>query len=152
MEENKKRFSIPHMGASLLLVTFLILCLLMFATLSVTSARSNYLLAERSAQRQTDYYGAVNAAQEVLSAVAEKAPEEPLTVSTSRGEVTVSQRTDDAGHPLLSWDIPFTDTQALAVTVDISGSSDDRAYTITQWQTVSTADWTGTQTITVLTP
>jgi Na+-transporting methylmalonyl-CoA/oxaloacetate decarboxylase gamma subunit len=92
MEEKKSRFSVPHMGASLLLVTFLILCLLMFATLSVTSARSNYLLAERSAQRQADYYSAVNAAQEVLAAVT--ADTSASVADTSLGEVTIAQSTD----------------------------------------------------------
>jgi phosphatidate phosphatase APP1 len=150
MEEKKSRFSVPHMGASLLLVTFLILCLLMFATLSVTSARSNYLLAERSAQRQADYYSAVNAAQEVLAAVT--ADTSASVTDTSLGEVTIAQSTDDAGHTILSWEIPFTDTQALAVTVDIPDPAQAQSYTVTQWQTISTQTWVGTQTITVLSP
>ena len=42
MSEKKSRLPATSIGSSLLLVIFLILCLVMFATLSVTTARSNY--------------------------------------------------------------------------------------------------------------
>ena len=53
MSEKKSRLPAASIGSSLLLVIFLILCLVMFATLSVTTARSNYLLSEREAGRVT---------------------------------------------------------------------------------------------------
>ena len=69
MSEKKSRLPATSIGSSLLLVIFLILCLVMFATLSVTTARSNYLLSEREAERVTAKTAADNASQQLLASL-----------------------------------------------------------------------------------
>lgn len=177
MSDSRKKMPTVSIGSSLLLVIFLILCLVMFATLSVTTARSNYLQSQREADRLTAKTAADNASEEILVQIstllqaAETVDTEADTVSgttaadstdaissamvsaqTSAGEVSVSVFTLADGHTQLSWQIPFSDSQALAVTVDLADRQLPGDYTITQWQTLQTGEWSSTDTIKVMTP
>lgn len=159
MSERKKKAPVVNIGSSMLLVIFLILCLVMFATLSVTTARSNYLLSQREAQRLTDKTAADSASAEILEqldALLTKAGTDAASASvtavTSAGDVTVTIQKQADGHLQLSWKIPYSDSQALAVTADLPDTEKPQDYTITRWQTVQTADWTATDTIPVMTP
>lgn len=180
MSDSRKKMPTVSIGSSLLLVIFLILCLVMFATLSVTTARSNYLQSQREADRLTDKTTANNASEEILSqistllsdtksantkAVTDHAEADTAvsgttdavfsamtTAQTSAGAVSVSIFTLANGHTQLSWQIPFNDSQALAVTVDLADSQLPSEYTITQWQTLQTDEWSSTDTIKVMTP
>lgn len=58
-------------GTISILAIFVILCLTMFATLSMVSARSELALAERTAEAAALYYQADTAAQEALAALLE---------------------------------------------------------------------------------
>ena len=49
MNGNKKHSPVVNIGSSLLLVIFLVLCLVTFATLSLSSARSDYGFSSRLA-------------------------------------------------------------------------------------------------------
>lgn len=156
MHENKIKTPAANIGSSLLLVIFLILCLVMFATLSVTTARSNYLLSQREAERVTAKTAADNASQQVLAALpslcesADTASAE--TVATTAGDIPVAIMPQGNGHTIFSWQISISDTQALSVAVDLSSLEQPQAYTITRWQTIKTTDWSSTDTVQVLTP
>ena len=52
-----------NIGASSLLVIFLILCLVTFAILTLTSAKSDADFAEKLAHHKTNYYAACNTAE-----------------------------------------------------------------------------------------
>ena len=54
-------------GSSSLLVTFIILCLVSFATLSIVSANADYKLSDKVLERTTAYYEASNEAETQLS-------------------------------------------------------------------------------------
>ena len=69
MQRDKKQAPFVNIGSSLLLVIFLVLCLVTFATLSLSSARSDYSFSSRAAQRRTDYYQACNVAEDALAQV-----------------------------------------------------------------------------------
>lgn len=156
MHENKAKTPAANIGSSLLLVIFLILCLVMFATLSVTTARSNYLLSQREAERVTAKTAADNASQQVLAALpllcesADTASAE--TVTTAAGDIPVAIMPQENGHTVFSWQIGISDTQALSVAVDLSSLDHPKTYTITRWQTIKTTDWSSTDTVQVLTP
>ncbi len=156
MHENKVKTPAANIGSSLLLVIFLILCLVMFATLSVTTARSNYLLSQREAERVTVKTAADNASQQVLAALpslcenADTASTE--TVTTTVGDISVAIMPQENGHTVFSWQISISDTQALSVAVDLPSLTQTQTYTITRWQTIKTADWSSTDTVQVLTP
>lgn len=154
MQKERKEIKVTNIGSSMLLIIFLILCLLMFATLSLSAARSNALASRQNAARQTLHYGASNASQEILALLPEilKQPENDRMASTSAGDIPIHTAVSDNGHTTLAWQISFTDGQALAVALDIADTDNCADFTVTQWQTVSTTDWTGTQTIPVMNP
>ena len=156
MSEKKSRLPATSIGSSLLLVIFLILCLVMFATLSVTTARSNYLLSEREAVRVTAKTAADNASQQLLASLptlcARASTASAETVSTGFGDIPVSITPLENGHTVFSWQISISDTQALAVSVDLASLDTPEEYTITRWQTIKTSDWSSTDTIRVMTP
>lgn len=58
-----------NIGASSLLVIFLILCLVTFAILTLTSAKSDTDFAEKLAHHKTNYYAACNTAESTLDEI-----------------------------------------------------------------------------------
>ncbi len=58
-----------NIGASSLLVIFLILCLVTFAILTLTSAKSDADFAEKLAHHKTNYYAACNTAENTLDEI-----------------------------------------------------------------------------------
>lgn len=61
------RFSPPAVGGISLLVAFAVLCLTIFALLSLTTVRADVRLADASADAVTEYYAADCQAQEILA-------------------------------------------------------------------------------------
>ncbi len=156
MQRKKSRASVPNIGSSLLLVIFLILCLVMFATLSVTTARSNYRISQREADRVTAKTAADNASQQILAALpslcTRAVTASAETITTTAGDIPVAVTPQENGHTVFSWQISFSDTQAIAVAVDLASLDAPGDYTITRWQTIKTTDWSSTDTIRVMTP
>ena len=58
-----------NIGASSLLVIFLILCLVTFAILTLTSAKSDAVFAEKLAHHKMNYYAACNTAESTLDEI-----------------------------------------------------------------------------------
>ena len=58
-----------NIGASSLLVIFLILCLVTFAILTLTSAKSDADFSEKLAHHKTNYYAACNTAESTLDEI-----------------------------------------------------------------------------------
>ena len=112
----------PVVGGSSLLVIFAVLCLTVFAMLSLTQAQADRRLARNSWSAVTGYYQADCQAQEILSQL--RAGERPQGV-TEEGEST------------FSYACPISDTQTLQVRVRLAGES----YEILCWQAEFTADW-----------
>lgn len=59
-----------NIGASSILVVFILLCLVTFSVLSLVSANADYKLSKKIADHTQDYYIAVSKAQEQLCALA----------------------------------------------------------------------------------
>ena len=102
------------MGAPLLLTALLVLMLVTFSLLSLSSAREEQRRAELMAQRSTAYYAACNQAEEVLD------------------RLTCGEETDipleDQGDTL-RFRVPITETQSMSVTA----RKDPDGYTIIGW-------------------
>ncbi|MCQ2546287.1 MAG: hypothetical protein MJ161_01910 [Clostridia bacterium] len=105
-------------GVSSLLVVFLILCLVTFACLSLSTAKSDYEFSKNNAQHKTEYYRASNEAEKHLNDLA-------------------AGRTTDT-----HWTIKINDRQALEVEAETTGAGADgrQAYKVTRWQVVSTVE------------
>ena len=164
MQRDKKQAPFVNIGSSLLLVVFLVLCLVTFATLSLSSAQSDYSFSSRAAQRRTDYYQACNVAEDVLAqidAILEKSADSPAGGSDgSRSWMNGLDFTqingtefDEVGLEIvydpeaaaLSYQIPVNEKQALEVGLVLTPDRDEGYYEIKKWQLVNTRPREGSQ-------
>ncbi len=117
----RRRFSPPVVGGSSLLVMFAVLCLTVFALLSLSTVQADGRLSDASAQAVEDYFEADCRAEEILAELrAGKIPAE-VTEETS----------------IYTYACTISDTQELRVSVQKTGDG----WAILQWKAVSTADW-----------
>ena len=119
MEPKKTAF--PPIGVSSLLVIFAVLCLTIFALLSISTVQANGRLSDHAAKAVTDYYEADAQAESILAQL--RAGEMPAGV-TREGN-------------LYTYTCTVSDTQLLAVQVVVE--NDD--YTILRWQVMSNVRW-----------
>lgn len=119
--DKQRTLRIPPVGGSSLLVIFAVLCLTVFALLSLSTAQAGSRLSTRSAAAVTAYYDADLRAEETLARL--RAGELPDGVTEQDG--------------IYSFTCTVSDTQALEVSVRL----EQDGYTILRWQTVSTTDW-----------
>lgn len=117
----EKRGMPPVVGASSLLVIFAVLCLTVFALLSLSTVKANERLGDEAARAVEAYYEADRAAEEILARL-------------RAGQMPEGVREEDG---VVSYSCPISDTQTLAVQVAVAGTE----YTVLRWQTVSTAQW-----------
>ena len=121
----RRRFSPPAVGGSSLLVVFAVLCLTVFALLSLSTVQANRRLAETSAASVQAYYEADCRAEEILAQL--RSGQRPEGVSSAGNEYWYT--------------CPISDTQSLQVRVRL----EDAAWTVLQWQAVSTVQWEADQ-------
>ncbi len=120
MNESKK-FSPPAVGASSLLVIFAVLCLTVFALLSISTVRADGRLGDKVQSAVSGYYAADCQAERLLAQL--RAGEMPEGVTEENGVYTYA--------------CPISDTQVLAVQVALDGDS----YEILRWQALSSVSW-----------
>ena len=119
---DKKRASFPAVvGGSSLLVIFAVLCLTVFALLSISTVRADQKLSDSSSRAVEGYYQADCAAEQILARLRD-------------GERVEGVQESDG---VFSYACAISDNQALVVEVVVDGTE----YTVLRWQAVSTADW-----------
>ena len=119
--KKKQRSQTSIVGGSSLLVIFSVLCVAIFALMSLTSATSDTRLNEKSLLTIKGYYAADSAAEEILA-------------SLRNGNVPEGVRLADGVY---SYECPISETQQLLVEVAVDGTD----YEILRWQAGSTVDW-----------
>lgn len=119
--KEKTSLTPPVIGASSLLVIFAVLCLVIFALLSVSTVQANGRLSDHAANAVVDYYEADAQAESILAKL--RAGEEPEGVSREGN--------------LYTYTCPVSDTQVLAVQVLVENDE----YTILRWQVISDVRW-----------
>jgi len=121
---NKKhRFSPPLIGGSSLLVIFAVLCLTVFALLTLSSVKADQRLSEASHAAVSGYYTADCESEAVLALLRQGICPDGVI---------------DEGDGIYSYYSPISETQALAIRVRVQGTD----YTILRWQAVSTTEET----------
>ena len=134
MESKKKSgFSI---GASSLLVIIVVLSLVCFAALSITSASADLRLSQKLADRTSSYYQACNEAQTTLK---------DLSVSLSsiyeesRNEDEYDQKIKESLTDSLTFSCPMNENQVLQVSVSplYPQNASGDFLEITSWQIVN---------------
>ena len=119
--EDKRRFSPPAVGGSSLLVIFAVLCLTVFALLSLSTVQADGRLGDAAAAAVSDYYRADCQAEAVLSQLRQGRVPEGVALRDS----------------VYSYTCPISDTQELAVEVYLEGAD----YTVLRWQAVPVSQW-----------
>ncbi len=121
-----------NVGSSSILLIFVILCLISFATLSIVSANADAKLSNRVVERTSAYYDACNRAQADIANI----------------DNTLAAIYDDSfdedeyfmavGHKK-SYIFPISSLQTLSVTLDIlyPQEAGDPFYRITSWQVIT---------------
>ena len=125
--ESKKRFAPPPVGGISLLVVFAVLCLTVFALLSLSTVQADVRLADASVRAVSDYYAADREAQEILARL--RAGEFLEDVSIE-GDV-------------YSYSCPISENRELKVEVRIQGP----AYTVLCWRAVPVEEWESDDTL-----
>ena len=117
----KKKFNLTSVGGSSILTIFGVLMLIVFALLSLSTAKADRNLADRTWQAKE--------AEEILGRL--RAGEVPEGVTKNGKQY--------------SYKCSIDDNQQLQVVVEISGKD----YRIKQWKKVYTGDWQGDNSIEV---
>lgn len=124
----KERFSPPAVGGTSLLAVFAVLCLTVFALLSLATVKSDTNLADASQRAVEEYYAADLAAQELLARI--RAGETPEGVRIMGGDTLYAE-----------YVCPISDTKELQVYVALRPARGGMDYEILRWQTVPSGEW-----------
>lgn len=111
----------PAVGGISLLVVFAVLCLTVFALLSLTTVRADDRVGAATAEAVSKYYDADRQAQVILARLRSGKTPEGVT---RNGDVYTYQ-------------CPISDTQALAVEVSLEYNT----FSVLRWEAVSNGKW-----------
>jgi len=120
MHDNR-RFSPAPVGIASLLCIFAVLCLTVFALLTLSAVRTNQQFSDRAAETVSAYYEADCLAQELLARL--RSGQRPEEVSETDG--------------VFSYRCRVTDTQVLEAAVYLREDS----WEILRWQLCSHGEW-----------
>lgn len=157
----KKNYSpITNIGSVSLLMTFIILCLVIFATLSLSGAVSEYQYSQKVAQHNQDYHQASNEAVRILReidrllhAAYEAEPDIYYAVIEEQlsgmGELHVDFSEE---LPTVTYEIPVSNSQTLKVILTLNPPDQMKYgyYSITTWQEVPSSEWNGDDSLNLL--
>lgn len=134
MKKKKREFTL-NVGISSILFIFVILCLVSFAVLSLSSAMSDYKLSKRIVENTTGYYQACNEAEELLSAF------ENSVVSLYDTGISRVGFYEKVGKTK-TFAVHVNDIQTLVVDIDILYPSNpgEKFYDISSWRLVTTGE------------
>lgn len=117
----KKSDSPAAVGGSSLLVIFTVLCLTVFAVLSLSSVQADGRLSKASAEAVKDYYEADCKAEEILAQLRQGIVPGGVTVQDNR----------------YLYECRISDTRVLVVEAEVT----EGTYQVLRWQTKSTMQW-----------
>ena len=125
----KRTMSPPAVGGSSLLVIFAVLCLTVFAALSLTTVTADTRLSRQNADSVADFYAADTLAEEVYAAICAGELPQGVTVEGDTYAYTVS----------------VSETRVLQVELRRSGED----FSVIRWQTAAKTAWQADDTLIV---
>lgn len=138
-------------GVSSLLLIFLSLCLIIFAVLSLVSARADLSLSENMARRTRIYYEAESSAADLLSSLDEAlvshyqdSKDEESYFSSLSLDLPREENQLRLDGTSLSFAIPIDEEQQLFVQLELfyPEQPSDTFYAIKSWKVENLRDWT----------
>lgn len=146
-----KKKGFPGTGLSTLLLVFVMLCLIVFAVLSLTTARSDLQMSQKIAERTQDYYAAQSKAYARIKTIdgiltsqynekKEKFTETVYQRLLQEEDVTVTRKGEEV---VCSFEQPIDDTQQIQVELTITApeKEGEACYQITKWESVQIQEW-----------
>ena len=132
---SKKREFRVNVGTSSILLIFVVLCLVAFATLSIVSAGADYKLSRKVADRTSAYYEAANQAEKYIASIDKTLQSVYATAENEEAYFTAVGRSK-------SYLVPISDLQSLSIKLDILYPTTDDApfYQLTSWQVITTGE------------
>lgn len=132
MSKKKSQVYGMNAGSSSMLMIFVILCLVSFATLSIVSANADKNLTSRIAERTTAYYEACNSAQKSLAGI------DSTLMAQYAASANAEEYFQAVGHSK-SYAIPVSESQTLFVEIEIlyPKNPDDTFYAVKTWKVVT---------------
>ena len=145
-------------------MVFLILCLVIFATLSLSGALRDYEYSKKAADKTTAYYAADTKAVHILAEIDEVLAEieadievsadsrdrEAVYLERAAGELEqlegVRTEKDADGRLVVSYQVPVDETQELQAALLLTGDS----MKILRWKEVPSSSWEEQTTLPVL--
>lgn len=145
----KRKFPIANIGSVSLLMIFIVLCMVTFAALSLSTSTANYHSACTLADHTTAYYKASNKAEEKLAdidLILERCYQRSTDADSYYSLVKKELKLTDSTTPLTcSYQIAVSSSQNLSVELTINDpdakESDGSFYQISRWQVIATSDW-----------
>ena len=137
--KKKKRGSYPgiQIGTSYLLVIFVILCLVTFATLSLSSAKRDQSYSQQLASRETAYCEANAKAAQIMAQIDDAfAKEDPVFAIRQIEGVTAEE---DGENLDISYVVPVTDSQNLEV--EILADPVKGTQKVVKWKESASEKW-----------
>lgn len=117
----KRKMSFTSVGGSSILTIFAVLCFIIFALLSLSTAKADHILTQKSVDAVSDYYQADTQAEEILAQI-------------RQGQMPEGVRREGNRY---SYSCPMDENQQLTVEVEYW----DNWYRILKWQKEYTGDW-----------
>lgn len=154
MSDTRKRpYPGVQIGTSFLLVVFVILCLVIFATLSLSGALRDYGYSRKTAEKTTAYYRACSAAEERIGEIdallqdarqhtdSYAAYTQRVSEEASRQPELTAELTE--GHLVLSFSEEINDSQTLEVALELNEEPQmaDGCYRIVKWKETASRNW-----------
>lgn len=123
------------LGTVTLVMLFSVLCLCVFALLSLSTAKSELNLSERYAESIEGYYAADTAAVRVFQAIAEG------DVDTAKANAAVLMIDNTSAE----FSVPIDD----ALTLEVILKNDGGSWIVEKWCVAATGDWNADESIDV---
>ncbi len=152
---NKRRntnLAPAQIGLSLILVIFIVLCLVIFATLSLVTANQEEKHASKVADNVSVYYQADSLANEKLEEISTAITDLDSNTS-SAGVVSTLESIDEItiDYPIISYAIPISDDKELSVVCEVqSNESNKLVCKITTWEERLINNFSGNDTLPLL--
>lgn len=136
---NENKYPLTNIGVISLMMIFIVLTMIIFSTLTLTTAINHSTQTSKYADHITEYYKANNKAEEKISLIEDALMNDDYYNVLKEEGIEIKNDT-------YSFIETINDKQSLSVTVKITYPS----YSIAQWQTVYTSEWEADNSVTLL--
>lgn len=141
----KKKFLSSPMGYSFLLTIMVILMLVVFSVLSLSTSLRDYKYSQRMAEKTTAYYAANSKAYgiiEKIDGIITKSDDWESAWKEVSEETEVTVLTRDEMSATVYYEVEVTKQQKLQVMITINLEKDKKvSYQITEWKEVPSKEW-----------